>query len=115
MRFAERGDTHSTRKGDMLFHAGIARISGNRHAINAFENFSTEILMLMTIPHEPVGSLQAAAADHAPILEAFKAQSPGAARHGIDRHPRRAWSLMPRLHASRPADNRASAVNGAAA
>ena len=57
MQWAEQGDTHSTRKGDMLFHAEIARISGNRHAISAFENISTEILMLM-IPKNPDFSIR---------------------------------------------------------
>lgn len=107
---AERDDVHSVRKSDMLFHAEIARISGNRHAINAFETLSTEILMLMTIPHQQVESLQASAADHAPLLEAFRARSPSAARHEIGRHLRNAWILMLQLYASRPADDRAGAV-----
>ncbi len=87
-----------------------SRISGNRHAANAFENLSTEILMLMTIPRRQVESLQASAADHAPILEAFRARSPSTARHEIDCHLRNAWSLMLLLYASRPADDRAGAV-----
>ena len=58
-RLADQGNVHAVRKGDMLLHGEIARISCNRHAINAFENLSTEVLMLMTIPHAQVESLHA--------------------------------------------------------
>ena len=106
---AKIGDVHAVRKGDMLFHAEIARISRNRHAINAFENLATDVLILMTIPHAQVISLKASAADHLPLLEALRLRSKPAARDAIDQHLRAAWDLMLRLYAH-TADDRAPSV-----
>lgn len=105
MRLADEGDVHAVRKHDMLMHAEIARVSGNRHAMNAFENLSTEVLMLMTIPHEQVESLQASVADHLPIIDALRTGSQAAAMLAMEQHLRVAWALLSRVYAGRSTDD----------
>ena len=112
-RLAGQGDVHAVRRHDMMFHTEIARVSRNRHAINSFENLSTEILMLMTIPHAQVESLAASAADHRPLLDALRERSGSAATHAIPTttltsvapaiqvHLRSAWTLMLKLYSGR--------------
>lgn len=105
---ADRGDILKLRRKDTMFHMELARLSGNRHAIHAFANLATEMMMLLTTFHTHVESPHASVASHLPIIDALTARSKPAARSVMKRHLREAWDIMLQLHADRPADGHGS-------
>ena len=100
-RQADDGDILMLRRSDMLFHAELSRLSGNRHAIQAFDTLSTEIMMLLATPHAPVESPQDSARSHLPIIDALATRSVGAVKSAMERHLREAWDVMRRIYAGR--------------
>lgn len=101
---ADRGDILELRRKDKLFHMELAHLSGNRHAIQAFANLSTEMMMLLTTSHTHVESPHASVTSHLPIIDALTRRSKPAARSAMKRHLREAWDIMLQLYADRPAD-----------
>ena len=73
-------------------------MSRNRQAINSFASLATEMLILMTVPHSGVETLQAAAMDHFPIINALRLRSVPAAREAIERHLQNSWDIMLLIH-----------------
>ena len=93
---ADAGDEARLTALDLAFHRRICELSGNGQTLRAFASIQGEVQMLIALVDYGYDSLQAAAADHWPVVEALRGRDPARAEAAVEDHIRDAWSRIAR-------------------
>lgn len=91
---ADAGNEVALVSNDLAFHMEISKLSDNRQAIHAFMNMQAELQMLITMAEQRFESLQEAALDHWPVVEALRTRDADKAMTAIREHIEDSWRRL---------------------
>lgn len=91
---AGRGDTVSLVEKDFTFHHLICRLPNNHQSLHAFLAIKAELQFLITMIDQRFETLEAAAADHWPVVEALRTRNLAASRKALREHIKESWSHL---------------------
>lgn len=91
---AERGDTILLVEKDFEFHHLICRLPDNHQSLHAFLAIRAELQLLITMIDRKFETLEAAAVDHWPVVEALRTRNLAAARKALREHIKDSWSRL---------------------
>lgn len=94
VKAAGEGDEIGLIENDLAFHLEICRLSSNRQTLHAFSNIQAEVQMLITMAERRFESLQEAATDHWPVVEAMRTRNAEKAMDAIGAHIRDSWRRL---------------------
>lgn len=81
-------------ENDLAFHLEICKLSANRQTLRAFVEIQAEVQMLITMAEQRFESLQAAAVDHWPVVEALRSRDIGKSIEAIHFHIDESWRRL---------------------
>ncbi len=76
---------------DIRFHQRICELSGNTQTLRAFKNIHAEVQISITLVEHRFESLEAAAVDHYPVVDAIATRDPEVAAKALRDHIRDSW------------------------
>lgn len=91
---AEASDERGLVENDIAFHHRICALSGSRHIARAFNDIYAEVRMLITLVEHRFESLNAAAIDHWPVVEALRTRDPEKAIAAMVVHLNDPWGRI---------------------
>ncbi|KQU94671.1 hypothetical protein ASD00_22490 [Ensifer sp. Root31] len=81
-------------ENDLAFHLEICKLSNNRQTLHAFMNIQAEVQMLITMAEQRFESLEAAAVDHWPVVDALRTRDVPKACDAISDHIKDSWRRL---------------------
>lgn len=91
---AKRSDTVTLVEKDFTFHHLICRLPNNHQSLHAFLAIKAELQVLITMIDEKFETLEAAAVDHWPVVEALQSRNLATARKALRLHIKDSWSRL---------------------
>jgi DNA-binding GntR family transcriptional regulator len=88
---ANAGQEMALVEADIAFHQRVCELSGNSQTLRAFMNIRTEVQMSITLVEHRFESLEAAAVDHWPIVEAIGTRNEKKAVKALEEHIQDSW------------------------
>ena len=88
---AKEGKEMELVQADIAFHQRICELSGNSQILRAFMNIHAEVQMSITLVEHRFETLDEAAADHWPIVEAIATKNADIAAAALDAHIKDSW------------------------
>lgn len=101
---ANDGHEPSFVENDLAFHACISKLSNNRQTLHAFMNIQAELQVLITMAERRFETLQDAAADHWPVVEALASGEMSRASAAMTEHINDSWRRLAEAYESPPPD-----------
>lgn len=81
-------------EADIAFHQRVCELSGNSQTLRAFMNIRAEVQMSITLVEHRFESLEAAAVDHWPIVEAIATRDIKKAVKALEEHIQDSWQRI---------------------
>ena len=81
-------------EADIAFHQRVCELSGNSQTLRAFMNIRAEVQMSITLVEHRFESLEAAAVDHWPIVEAIATRDIKKAVRALEEHIQDSWQRI---------------------
>ncbi|OUL97614.1 GntR family transcriptional regulator [Paraburkholderia hospita] len=81
-------------EADIAFHQRVCELSGNSQTLRAFMNIRAEVQMSITLVEHRFESLEAAAVDHWPIVEAIATRDVKKAVKALEEHIQDSWQRI---------------------
>ncbi|WP_334175028.1 GntR family transcriptional regulator [Pseudoxanthobacter sp.] len=91
---ARDNDEQALVEGDLAFHLRICKLSDNHQTLHAFLNIQAELQLLITMAEQRFESLEAAAADHWPVVEALATRELARATAALREHILDSWRRL---------------------
>ena len=91
---ARSGAASAVNRRDLEFHEGLCRLSGNERIHEVFVRYVPMLRALLRLDERILSSLDEAATEHRPIVEAIEAGDPDLARRLAEDHCDRAGHLV---------------------
>jgi DNA-binding GntR family transcriptional regulator len=100
------GDIAAVFRRDLEFHDGLCRLSGNARLHEVFVRYVPMLRALLRLDERVVGSLDDAALQHRPLLDAIESGDPEEAARHAEEHSDHAGELIAAYLESLPAPDR---------
>ncbi|RKP58663.1 GntR family transcriptional regulator [Pararobbsia silviterrae] len=101
---AKAGNEMALVEADNAFHLRIVELSGNSQTLRGFLNIRAEVQMSITLVKNRFESLEAAAVDHWPIIDAIDTRDEATAVKALEEHIQEAWRRISAAYPEADAD-----------
>ena len=91
---AVAGDVEALVKHDLAFHQSICNLSDNHQTQHAFQNIEAELQMLIIMAEKRFDTMEQAAADHWPVVEAIASRDLVRASAALHDHIMDSWRRL---------------------
>ncbi|WP_272008777.1 GntR family transcriptional regulator [Roseovarius sp. ZX-A-9] len=91
---AERDDAIALVEKDFEFHHLICKLPNNHQSLHAFLTIQAELQLLITMIDRKFETLEAAAVDHWPVVDALRTRNLAAVRKALREHIKDSWSRL---------------------